>query len=87
MPRTGASRIVRALAGTSATFPRKRLVQDFTNHFRGTALTSRGERRSMARRRPGRNALCNHELCIEDPSWERPHFQAALLRGTAIGIL
>jgi hypothetical protein len=78
MPRTGASRIVRALAGTSATFPRKRLVQDFT---------CRGERRSMARRRPGRNALCNHELCTEDPSWERPHFQAALLRGTAIGIL
>jgi hypothetical protein len=35
MPRTAASRIVMALAGTSTTFPRKRLVQNFTNRFRG----------------------------------------------------
>jgi hypothetical protein len=32
---TGASWIVMALAGTSATFPRKRLVRDFTNRLRG----------------------------------------------------
>ncbi len=31
MPRTGAFRIVMALAGKSATFPRKRLVQNFTS--------------------------------------------------------
>jgi hypothetical protein len=35
---TGASWIVMALAGTSATFPRKRLVRDFTNRLRGNAL-------------------------------------------------
>lgn len=34
MPRTGASPIVMALAGTSAAFPRKRLVRNFTNRFR-----------------------------------------------------
>ena len=32
---TGASWIVMALAGTSATFQRKRLVRDFTNRLRG----------------------------------------------------
>ena len=33
----GAPRIVMAVAGTSETFPRKRLVQDFTSRFRGDA--------------------------------------------------
>jgi hypothetical protein len=39
------------------------------------------ERKSMERRRPGRNALCNPELCTEALR-ERPSFSGSSAGGT-----